>query len=113
MAVRRLNPDQPATFAFTPENLAWAEETIAKYPPDRQASAVIPILWRAARPPRGGGVAPAPPPPDDALPVARSRQAPGRLPPPYPRRAAPYVGGWRLELGGGRMPRLLRQRPGR
>jgi NADH-quinone oxidoreductase subunit E len=47
MAVRRLHPDQPATFAFTPGNLAYANETIAKYPPGRQASAVIPLLWRA------------------------------------------------------------------
>ena len=47
MAVRRLHPDQPASFAFTPENLAWAKDTITKYPPGRQASAVIPLLWRA------------------------------------------------------------------
>ena len=47
MAVRRLHPEQPASFAFTPENLAWAKETIAKYPPGKQASAVIPLLWRA------------------------------------------------------------------
>ena len=47
MAVRRLNPVQPAHFAFTPENLAWASETIAKYPEGKQASAIIPLLWRA------------------------------------------------------------------
>jgi NADH-quinone oxidoreductase subunit E len=47
MAVRRLYPDQPASFAFTPENAAWAERIIANYPPGRQASAVIPLLWRA------------------------------------------------------------------
>jgi NADH-quinone oxidoreductase subunit E len=47
MAVRRFHPDQPASFTFTAENLAWAEETIAKYPPGKQASAVIPLLWRA------------------------------------------------------------------
>lgn len=47
MAVRRLDPNQPAGFAFTPENLAWAEEVIARYPAGRQASAVIPLLWRA------------------------------------------------------------------
>ncbi len=47
MAVRRLDPNQPASFAFTPENLAWAEATIAKYPAGKQASAVIPLLWRA------------------------------------------------------------------
>jgi NADH-quinone oxidoreductase subunit E len=47
MAVRRLHPDQPATFAFTPENLAWAKARIAQYPEGKQASAVIPVLWRA------------------------------------------------------------------
>jgi NADH-quinone oxidoreductase subunit E len=49
MAVRRLAPpeQQPASFAFTPENLAWAKMQIAKYPEGRQQSAVIPILWRA------------------------------------------------------------------
>ena len=47
MSVRRLHPDQPATFAFTPENQAFAGATIAKYPSGKQASAVIPLLWRA------------------------------------------------------------------
>jgi NADH-quinone oxidoreductase subunit E len=49
MAVRRLAPpeQQPASFAFTAENLAWAKKQIAKYPEGRQQSAVIPILWRA------------------------------------------------------------------
>jgi NADH-quinone oxidoreductase subunit E len=47
MAVRRLSPDQPASFEFTPENAAWAREAIAKYPAGKQASAVIPLLWRA------------------------------------------------------------------
>ncbi|MDB5633894.1 MAG: NADH-quinone oxidoreductase, subunit [Tardiphaga sp.] len=49
MSVRRLAPKelQPATFSFTPENLAWAKQQIEKYPPGRQASAVIAILWRA------------------------------------------------------------------
>ena len=37
---------QPANFTFTPENLAWAKEEIAKYPKGRQASAAIVILWR-------------------------------------------------------------------
>lgn len=47
MAVRRLYPEQPNSFAFSSENLDWAKATIAKYPPGKQASAVIPILWRA------------------------------------------------------------------
>ena len=49
MSVRRLAPAelQPASFAFTAENLEWAKRQIAKYPQGRQASAVIPLLWRA------------------------------------------------------------------
>ena len=47
MAVRRLCEDQPESFAFTPDNVAWAKDQIAKYPEGRQASAVIPLLWRA------------------------------------------------------------------
>jgi NADH-quinone oxidoreductase subunit E len=47
MSVRRLADQQPASFAFTAENLDWAKGQIAKYPESRQASAVIPILWRA------------------------------------------------------------------
>ena len=45
--LRRLYHDQPDTFAFTPANKAWAEGQITKYPEGRQASAVIPLLWRA------------------------------------------------------------------
>ncbi len=49
MATRRLAPAavQPESFAFTAENLAWAKKQIARYPEDRQASAVISLLWRA------------------------------------------------------------------
>jgi NADH-quinone oxidoreductase subunit E len=49
MSVRRLAPKelQPASFAFTAENLAWAKTVIARYPEGREASAVIPLLWRA------------------------------------------------------------------
>jgi NADH-quinone oxidoreductase subunit E len=47
MSVRRLAEKQPPSFAFTPQNLEWAKMQIAKYPPGRQASAVIHILWRA------------------------------------------------------------------
>ncbi|MCK0148763.1 NADH-quinone oxidoreductase subunit E [Marivita sp. S6314] len=45
--LRRLHPEQPDSFAFTPDNQAWAEAQITKYPEGRQASAVIPLLWRA------------------------------------------------------------------
>ncbi|MFA7305493.1 MAG: NADH-quinone oxidoreductase subunit NuoE [Hyphomicrobium sp.] len=58
MAVRRVHPDQPAEFAFSAENFAWAQETIAKYPHGKQASAVIPLLWRAQE--QSGGWLPEP-----------------------------------------------------
>lgn len=45
--LRRLHPEQPASFAFTPANLDWAKAQISKYPEGRQASAIIPLLWRA------------------------------------------------------------------
>jgi NADH-quinone oxidoreductase E subunit len=38
---------QTASFEFTPENLGRAKAHIAKYPPGRQASAVLPLLWIA------------------------------------------------------------------
>jgi NADH-quinone oxidoreductase subunit E len=49
MAVRKLAPEdmQPKSFSFSPENEAFADQQIAKYPSGRQASAVIPLLWRA------------------------------------------------------------------
>jgi NADH-quinone oxidoreductase subunit E len=47
MSVRRLFPVQPESFDFTPENLAWAKNLLKNYPERKQASAVIPILWRA------------------------------------------------------------------
>ncbi|MTD93434.1 NADH-quinone oxidoreductase subunit NuoE [Hyphomicrobium sp. xq] len=47
MAVRRLYPEQPLSFAFTPDNLVWAKREIAKYPPGKEASAVLSLLWRA------------------------------------------------------------------
>ena len=46
MSLRRLHHEQPNDFAFTAANAAWAEQLIAKYPEGRQASAVIPLLWR-------------------------------------------------------------------
>jgi len=45
--LRRLYHDQPDAFAFTPANQKWAEAQITKYPEGRQASAIIPLLWRA------------------------------------------------------------------
>ncbi len=47
MSVRRLAAEQPASFAFSDENLAWAKKQLLKFPEGRQASAVIPLMWRA------------------------------------------------------------------
>jgi NADH-quinone oxidoreductase subunit E len=49
MSVRRLAPPdvQPKEFSFSKDNLAWAKEQLKKYPEGRQASAIIPLLWRA------------------------------------------------------------------
>ena len=45
--LRRLHPDQPDSFAFTDANQVWAEAQMTKFPEGRQASAIIPLLWRA------------------------------------------------------------------
>ncbi len=47
MANRRLHHDQPDAFAFSDDNQSWAKAQIGKFPEDRAASAVIPLLWRA------------------------------------------------------------------
>ena len=49
MSTRRLAPQeqQPESFAFNEVNTAWVQTQIAKFPEGRQASAVIPLLWRA------------------------------------------------------------------
>ena len=45
--LRRLHPNQPDSFAFTDANQAWADAQMTKFPEGRQASAIIPLLWRA------------------------------------------------------------------
>ncbi len=47
MSNRRLHPEQPSHFVFSPQNLAWAQDIITHYPAGKQAAAVIPLLWRA------------------------------------------------------------------
>lgn len=49
MSVRRLAEEQPESFEFSAENLQWANKQISKYPADRKASAVIPLLWQAQK----------------------------------------------------------------
>jgi NADH-quinone oxidoreductase subunit E len=45
VSARRLRLEQPASFAFSAESKARVDREIAKYPPGRQASAVIAALW--------------------------------------------------------------------
>ena len=45
MSVRRLAKEQPASFTFSDETMEKANWWIAKYPPGRQQSASIPLLW--------------------------------------------------------------------
>ena len=45
--LRRLSTEQPKEFKFTKANLNWAKAQLKKYPKGRQASAVIPLLWKA------------------------------------------------------------------
>ena len=45
--LRRLSINQPENFKFTKANLDWANAQLKKYPKGRQASAVIPLLWKA------------------------------------------------------------------
>src|SRR5262245_28441288 len=49
MSVRRLAPEQPDSFAFSPAAMEEARWWLAKYPPDRKQSAVIPIMWLAQK----------------------------------------------------------------
>src|SRR5271163_1853139 len=49
MSVRRLADEQPTSFEFAPDNKAWAEKELNKYPSGRQASAVLALLWRAQK----------------------------------------------------------------
>lgn len=58
MSVRRLSPNQPDSFEFTAENKAWANEQLKKFPDGRQASAIIPLFWRAQK--QAGGWLPEP-----------------------------------------------------
>ncbi|MEM9168686.1 MAG: NADH-quinone oxidoreductase subunit NuoE [Pseudomonadota bacterium] len=49
MAARRPAKNQPASFAWTPDNLAWCDAQMQKFPEGRQASCVIPFLWRGQK----------------------------------------------------------------
>lgn len=45
MSVRRLSPNQPASFAFSAETLEKAKAWMANFPAGKQQSAVVPVLW--------------------------------------------------------------------
>ena len=45
MSVRRLSPNQPASFTFTPDTLKAAKAWMANFPAGKQQSAVVPVLW--------------------------------------------------------------------
>src|SRR4051794_39281602 len=51
MSLRRLAPAdvQPPGFAFSPETEAFAGAVVRKYPPGRQMSAVVPLLWEVQK----------------------------------------------------------------
>ena len=49
MSVRRLSPNQPASFEFSAETKKQADWWISKFPAGRQQSAVIPVLWRVQK----------------------------------------------------------------
>ncbi len=49
MASRKPYKHQPASFRWSDENLAWCAAQVKKYPQGRQASCVIPFLWRGQK----------------------------------------------------------------
>jgi NADH-quinone oxidoreductase subunit E len=49
LSVRRLAKEQPDSFAFKPEAMDQVRWWIAKFPPGRQQSAVIALLWLAQK----------------------------------------------------------------
>jgi NADH-quinone oxidoreductase subunit E len=49
MSVRRLAKDQPESFAFNKKSEDEIKFWLAKYPEDKKASAVIPMLWIAQK----------------------------------------------------------------
>ena len=49
MSARRPAKNQPASFAWSADNVAWCDAQMQKYPAGRQASCVIPFLWRGQK----------------------------------------------------------------
>lgn len=49
MAARKPAKTQPASFAWSDTNKTWCDEQMKKFPAGRQASCVIPFLWRGQK----------------------------------------------------------------
>lgn len=49
MAVRRPAKNQPDSFKWSSANQAWCDAQVTKFPEGRQASCVIPFLWRGQK----------------------------------------------------------------
>lgn len=49
MAVRRPAKQQPDNFAWSTDNETWCNDQMKKFPEGRQASCVIPFLWRGQK----------------------------------------------------------------
>ena len=49
MSLRRPSKEQPESFEFSPSSLEAANMIIAKYPKDKQQSAVMPLLYIAQK----------------------------------------------------------------
>lgn len=49
MALRRPAKNQPDSFAWSAENRDWCDAQMKKFPEGRQASCVIPFLWRGQK----------------------------------------------------------------
>ncbi|MES1157162.1 MAG: NADH-quinone oxidoreductase subunit NuoE [Alphaproteobacteria bacterium] len=49
MSARRLAEIQPDSFVFKPETMERVRWWMAKYPPERKASAIIPVMWEVQK----------------------------------------------------------------
>ena len=49
MSIKNISKNQPDSFKFSEENLIKAKDIIKKYPKDKQASAVMPLLYIAQK----------------------------------------------------------------
>ena len=45
MSIKKISKEQPEFFKFSEENLNKSKKIISKYPTEKQASAVMPLLY--------------------------------------------------------------------